>query len=196
MVRRGTFHRAVLTLCCATIAATASAQGLGEVAKKTEEQQKTSPGTAIVVRNLPPSPNDSGPMRLTEEVLSRYLEGRLALADLRRADKPLERRLHTGKRQAKHYDELGPVYGREQAIVDLLSTYGLTTSEFLYIESTMMRGQDYARYPQLSMDRLSPRDRENVQFVKSNLSLVDSVLQRCRNAERGLTFLSVIPAVH
>jgi hypothetical protein len=178
------------------MAAAAAAQGLGDVAKKTEEQQKTSPGNAIVVRNLPPAPRDSGPVRLTDDVLSRYREGRLALADLRRADKPLERRLHSGKTKAKHYDELGPVYAREQAIVDLLSTYGLTTSEFLYIESTMMRGQDYARYPQLSMDRLSPRDRENVEFVKSNVGLVDNLLLQCRNAERGLTFLSVIPAVH
>jgi len=197
VVRRTTVHRAVLTVSVVALGSGAFAQGLGAVAKKTEEQQKASTSTPLVISKLPPAPRDSGPVRVTADVLDQYLRGRLALADLRRADKPLDRRVHTAVTKAKHYDDLGPFYASEQSIVDLLSTFNITTTDYLYVEAALIRAQDYAQYPkQLSMDRLSGRDRENIEFLKANIGVVNDIRERCRAADRGLIFWNIIPAVH
>lgn len=195
MVRRRTLCRAVLTLSLGVVALAAQGQGLADVAKTTDAQRKshTVPTTVLKVR---PSAGDGGPVKLTEGVLQRYLQARVALADLRRADKKLDGRLYAAVKNASHYDDLGPPYAREADIVDLFATYGLGTDDYLQIEAAMLRGRDYAAYPQLSKERLSPVQRENVDFVKKHLSLVSDVLQRGKAAEQGLMWWTVIPNFH
>jgi hypothetical protein len=162
------------------------------MAKKAEEQRKshTVPTTVLKVR---PS-TTGGPLKLTVAVLDRYLQARLALADLRRADKKLDGRLYTAVKNASHYDDLGPAYANESDIVDLFATFGLSTDQYLQIEVDMMRGRDYAAYPQLSKERLSPVQRENVDFVKSHLGLVRDIMVKAKAAENGLMWWTVIPA--
>lgn len=176
------------------LATAAQAQGLAGVAKKTEEQRKsnTVPTTVLTVR---PSAAADGPVRLTEAVLQQYLQARLALADLRRADKTVDGRLYTATKNAKHYDDLGPAYAHPD-IADLLGTYGLGSDQYLQIETAMLRGRDYAQYPQLSKERLSPVQRENVDFVKAHMGLVRDVLDRAKAAEKGLKWWTVIPNFH
>lgn len=193
MVRRRTVRRGVLTLSILVLGVTAHAQGLADIAKKTDEQRKshTVPTKVLKVR---PSARDSGPLRLSPPVLKQYLSARLALADMRRADKKLDGRLYTAVKNAKHYDDLGPSYATEADIGDLFSTFGLSTGQYLQIEASMLRGRDYAAYPQLSKERLSPVERENVDFVKANLGLVSDVLQQAKAAEQGLMWWTVIPS--
>ena len=192
MVRRRAIRGTVLTLWLGAFAVSADAQGLGDIAKKTDEQRKTNTVPTKVLK-LSPSARDGGPLRLSPEVLKTYLRARLALADMRRADKKLDSRLYTAVKNAKHYDDLGPAYAAEADIVDVFSTFGLSTGQYLQVEAAMLRGRDYAAYPQLSMERLSPVERENVKFVKANLGFVHDVLQQARAAEQGLMWWAVIP---
>jgi hypothetical protein len=196
MVRRAAIHRAVLTLTLSAFASAAAAQGLGDAARRAEERRKTSRGDAIVIDKLPDAPSDSGPPRLSEQVLDRYLRARMALADLRRADKSLDRRIYNGRNKAKHYDDLEPVYNAEPDVAAVFSTFSLTPTSYLQIEAAIYRGRDYANYRSLSMERLSPRDRENVEFVKARLGLAQSIFDRAQAAERGLLFYGWIPSVH
>ena len=176
------------------LAASAHAQGLADVAKKTEEQRKshTAPTTVLKVRL---SDASGGPVKLTVGVLQQYLQARLALADLRRADKKVDGRLYTATKNATHYDDLGPAYA-DPDIADLLATYGLGSDQYLQIETAMLRGRDYAQYPQLSKERLSPVQRQNADFVKAHMGLVQDVLDRAKAAEKGLMWWTVIPNFH
>ena len=176
-----------------TLASAAGAQGLADVAKKTDEQRKSHTVSTTVLK-VRPSGGAGGPVRLSEAVLQQYLQARLALADLRRADKKLDGRLYTAVKNASHYDDLGPSYAAEVDIVDLFSTFGLSTDQYLQIEAAMWRGRDYAAYPQLSKERLSPIQRENVDFVKTHLELVRDILAKAKDAEKGLMWWTVIPA--
>jgi hypothetical protein len=167
-------------------------EGLADIAKKAEEQRKSHTVPTKVLKVRPEA--SGGPLKRTEAVLDRYLKARLALADLRRADKKLDGRLYTAVKNASHYDDLGPAYAREDDIVDLFATFGLSTDHYLQIEADMWRGRDYAAYPQLSKERLSPVQRENVDFVKSHLGMVRDILVRAKQAENGLMWWTVIPA--
>ncbi len=195
MVRHGTVRRALLTLVAAALAVSASAQTLGDAAKRAKEQRTESTTPPLVITKLPDTPPDAGPIRLTEDVLLRYGDARRALADLRRADRALHGRLLKAYRSVRHYDELEPLYGAEPDLVALLGAYKLTVAAYLQIEAAIWRGRDYARYWRtLSMESLSKRDAENVEFVKSHMYLVDGVWDSCLRHEQGLGLIGLVPS--
>jgi hypothetical protein len=169
----------------------ASAQSFGELAKKASEPGKTSSAPTIVMREAPPS-RESGPPRLTEKVLETYLEARIALADLRRADKALSNRFHAARNKTQHYDELERVYGSEPAIVDLFATYGLSAYSYVEIERALYRGLWWAVEYKISLERFSPLDQENVKWVAAHRSFAESIRTRYKAAEQGLPFQGFI----
>lgn len=191
MVRRASFHLAVLTagaLACATSAD--GGQGLGATAHQAEQARKTSPGKAIVIKELPPAPADTGPVRLNEQVVTRYAEARVALAALRHADRGINSRLDGAMRTVQNYEDLVPAYAREQPVVDLLGSYKLTPQAYIAIEIAVRRGRTHG----LTLDRYVGRDRDNMVFVRENQELVDALWNRCASAESGLRlWIGLIP---
>lgn len=194
MARRQQVHRAILTLCVASQATLAFSQSFGELAKKASEPGKTSSAPTIVMREAPPS-RESGPPRLNEKVLETYLDARIALADMRRADKALSNRFHAERNKTKHYDELERVYGREPAIVDLFATYGLSAYSYVEIERALYRGLWWAVEYKMSLEHLSPLDRDNVKWVAAHRSFSESIRTRYKAAEQGLPFQGFIQQV-
>jgi hypothetical protein len=194
-VARGrSVHRSILTLCIAAHAGLAFGQSFGELAKKASEPGKTSSAPTIVMREAPPA-RESGPPRLTEKVLETYLEARIALADLRRADKALSNRFHAARNKTQHYDELERVYGSEPAIVDLFATYGLSAYSYVEIERALYRGLWWATEYAMSLERLPPLDRENVKWVAAHRSFAEGIRSRYKAAEQGLPFQNFIQQV-
>ncbi len=194
MVRHVAVRRALLTLIAAAVSSSLAAQTLGDAAKRAEEQRKKSATPPLVITKLPETPPDSGPIRLTEDVLLRYGEARKALADLRRADRALHKRLRDGFFKARHYDELEPLFGGEPDVAALFGTYKLTPAAYLQVEAAIWRGRDYTRYRDLSMEGLSKRDAENVEFVRSHAYFVDDIWRRCQMHEQGLNLVGRIPS--
>jgi len=194
VARSRAVRRTILTLCSVSLAHAAFGQSFGELAKKAAEPAKGTPAPTIVLRETPTA-REGGPLRITEAVLATYLDARLALADLRRADKALSQRFHAARNKTTHYDELEAVYGREPAIVDLLATHGLTAYEYVEIERALYRGLWFAVEYKMSLERFSPRDRENVLFVASHRSLAESIRARYKAAEQGLPFQNLIQQV-
>ena len=191
MARRRAIHRAILTLCVTSQAGLAFGQSFGDLAKKASEPGKTSSAPTIVLREAPPS-RENGPPRLTEKVLETYLDARIALADLRRADKALSTRFHAARNKTQHYDELERVYGSEPAIVDLFATFGLTAYSYVEIERALYRGLWWAVEYTISLERFSPLDQENVKWVAAHRSFAESIRSRYKAAEQGLPFQSFI----
>jgi hypothetical protein len=191
VARHRSIHRAILTLCVASQAGLAFGQSFGDLAKKASEPGKTSSAPTIVLREAPPS-RESGPPRLTEKVLETYLDARIALADLRRADKALSNRFHAARNKTQHYDELERVYGSEPAIVDLFATFGLTAYSYVEIERALYRGLWWAVEYKISLERFSPLDQENVKWVAAHRSFAESIRNRYKAAEQGLPFQSFI----
>ena len=194
MARRQPIRRAILTAGIALQAALASGQSFGELAKKASEPGKAAPAPTIVMREAPPS-RESGPPRLNEHVLERYLEARIALADMRRADKALSNRFHAARNKTKHYDELERVYGSEPAIVDLFATYGLSAYSYVEIERALYRGLWWAVEYSMSLEFLSPLDRDNVKWVAAHRSFSESIRTRYKAAEQGLPVQGFIQQV-
>jgi hypothetical protein len=178
----------------ALLAGAAAAQTLGDAARRADEQRKKSTTPPMVIGKLPPTPADNGPVRLDADVLRRYGQARQALADLRRADRPLHKRLRDGFFAAHHYDELEPLFAGEPDVVTLLGTYKLTAAAYVQIEAAIRRGREFGQYPTLSMEGLSKRDAENVDFVKANLYLVNDIWRRCEFHEGGLNLIGRIPS--
>jgi hypothetical protein len=191
MARRQQIRRAILTLGLASCAGFAFGQSLGDLAKKSSEAGKTTTAPTIVLREAP-APSESGPPRITEQVLDRYLEARLAFADMRRADKALSTRFHNARNKTHHYDELERVYGSEPAIVDLFATYGLTAYSYVEIERALYRGLTYSEMAGISLERFTPHDRQNVLWVAAHRSLAESIRRRYKAAEQGLPFQGFI----
>jgi hypothetical protein len=187
-------RRAILTLCVVSQCGLAFGQSLGDLAKKSSEAGKTTAAPTIVLRESPP-PSESGPPRLTEKVLETYLDARIALADLRRADKALSNRFHAARNKTKHYDELERVYGSEPAIVDLFATYGLTAYSYVEIERALYRGLWWAVEYKISLERFSPLDQQNVKWIAAHRSFAESIRTRCKAAEQGLPFQNFIQQV-
>jgi len=194
VARRRSVHRSILTLGIVAYAGLAFAQSFGELAKKASEPGKTSSAPTIVMREAPPS-RESGPPRLTEKVLETYLEARIALADLRRADKALSNRFHAARNKTQHYDELERVYGSEPAIVELFATYGLTAYSYVEIERALYRGLWWVVEYKISLERFSPLDQENVKFIAAHRSFAESIRTRSKAAEQGLPFQNFIQQV-
>jgi len=191
VVQRRSLRRAVLTLLVLSQAGGAFGQSFGELAKKASEPAKTSAAPPIVMREAPPA-RESGPPRLTEKVLETYLEARIALADMRRADKALSNRFHAARNKTKHYDELERVYASEPAIVDLFATYGLSAYSYVEIERALYRGLWWAFEHSISLERYSPLDRDNVKWVAAHRSFCEGIQTRYKAAEQGLPFQGFI----
>ncbi len=194
MVRHGQVHRALLTLAAVSLALPALAQTLTDAAKRAKEQRQESATPPLVISKLPETP-DSGPIRLTADVLMRYARARRALADLRRADSRLHSRLLRKFRSVRHYDEVEPLYGAEPDVVALFRRFDLTVGQYFDIEAAIWRGRDYDRYARtLSREMLSKREAENVDFVIGNMYLVDDIWRSCESHEQGLGLIGVIPS--
>jgi len=174
--------------------AAAKAREDGELAKKASAPSKTSSAPTIVMREAPPS-RESGPPRLNEKVLETYLDARVALADMRRADTALSNRFHAERNKTKHYDELERVYGSEPAIVDLFATYGLSAYSYVEIERALYRGLSWAVEYKMSLELLSRLDRDNVKWVAAHRSFSESIRTRYKAAEQGLPFQGFIQQV-
>jgi hypothetical protein len=194
VARRPQIRRAILTLCIASQAGLAFGQSFGDLAKKASEPGKTSAAPTIVMREAPPS-RESGPPRLNEKVLETYLQARLALADMRRADKALSNRFHAARNKTKHYDELERVYGSEPAIVDLFATHGLSAYSYVEIERALYRGLWWAVEYSMSLEHLSPLDRDNVKWVAAHRSFAEGIRTQYKAAEQGLPFQGFIQQV-
>jgi hypothetical protein len=175
---RGSASLASLALASLAWAATAGAQGLGDAAKKADDARRKSPGTAIVITKLP----------LTEQVLGRYLQARTALAELRQADRRMNSRIDGKRRKAQRYEEIANALAAEPPVVDQLVSFGFTPETYIQVEIALWRGRTFStKYErQHAINRYQGRDRENIEFVWANMSLVNDLWSRCQGHEQGL----------
>jgi hypothetical protein len=189
VARYDSIRRTVLTAAVLAVAAPAVAQPLADAARRAEEQRKASTVEPLVLKQ-PARPD--GPVRLTPELVNEYLAARIALADVRRADRALDVRLDKAMRARvmTYYANYLPLLEAEAAISDTLAGFGFTPASYLFIEQALMRGLTVATSQGRAV--VAPAHAENVRFVVEHLEFVRTTLNRGLQAERKLQSCCVV----
>lgn len=190
VARYVSIRRTVLTAAVLAVAAApAIAQPLADAARRAEEQRKASSVEPLVLEQ-PTRPD--GPVRLTPALVREYLAARIALADVRRADRALDVRLNKAMRARvmTYYANYLPLLKAEAAISDTLAGFGFTPASYLFIEQALMRGLTVARSQGRAV--VAPAHAENVKFVAENLEFVTTTLNRGLQAEQKLQSCCVV----
>lgn len=183
VARHQTIRRAVLTAALIAIAACATAQPLADAARRAEVQRKTSAVEPLVLEQ--PSRPD-GPLKLTHELVGEYVEARLALADVRRADRQLDFRMSKTMRARfiRSYSDFLPVLEGEDAVIETLAGFGFTPASYLFVEAALVRGRAAASRPKPFL--VAGAHAENVRFVLAHLAAAEAALNRGFQAEQKL----------
>lgn len=165
----------------------AAAQSLVGAAQAAEAQRRASSAEPMVVgqpRTYVADNND-----LTAAIIDQYAAARMAVADVKRADKDLDLRLYKAFKAAigGTTDDLIRIYEGEAAIVGALRSYGFTAVSFGVVDARIRRGRQYSETFKGAMK--APAGTQlaaDAAFARANRALIDDVMQRCFQHERKL----------
>jgi hypothetical protein len=185
-IMRATFAlaAAVVTLVVA-IARPAPAQSLGDVARRADEQRKTTTTPSIRIEM------DDSPLRALQPILldrpavQQYVDARMAMAKMWHRDASLFERMRGGISTARTLSEVLAVFDRETPIKELFALYQYTSERFLSMAASI---EQASRLTQggFDLNSLSTVERQNYDFAARNLSWLSIMRGRIHKADAGL----------
>lgn len=183
MARSSTPHVpliAVLLLASAPVAAAVGAQGLGELATRTERDRGDRRATVTLSdRDLAAS----APWPLTPSSLSLYASIRADLSDLRRARPALHARLYDASRNVSHLIELAPVLADEPMIAGVLERYHVTAVEYLRMDQAVLTAIRWSWRDTTPALQRQLAHMANIRFVREQARLVREETSRYRGEQ-------------
>lgn len=161
-----------------------SAQSLGDMARRAEEQRKAATGksrhiemgSAQGVRTLP----------LDKIEVEGYVSLRIRLARLWHFDRALFERVRGGLLLARSWNEWTQVFAAEPDVVKVLDRYKYSPEGLLAMTKSIAETEKLADSG-FDMSKLSQVQRENYEFGRSNREFLTSMRRKIYNAEAGLT---------
>lgn len=168
-----------LLLVCA-LAAPLAAQGLGEIATRTDRERGDRRATVTVSdRDLAAS----APWPLTPASLSLYASIRADLTGLRRARPALHARLYDASRNVSRLTDLAPVLADEPMVVQLLERYKVTPLEYMRMDQAVLTALRWSWRDTTPALQKQLAHMANIRFVREQARLVREETSRYRGEQ-------------
>lgn len=183
MTRHG--WRVAVVAGCLTVGAvsSAAAQGLADLARRTEEARRDQPNTARRYEVL--AEPDVRLTLLSREVVGLYVGLRIDMARLWTRDRGLFQRLQTGAHNARSFEESCRVLETEPAIVALLKRYEHTPYSFFSVMLSLQRATRRATEGVVGYEEVTAVQRANHDYVGRDLAWLSASRSRILRAEAG-----------
>lgn len=170
------------------MAVEATAQStLAGAAKAADAQRRASAVEPVVLsqpRRTVVESND-----LTLALIGQYKAARMAVADVKRADRQLDWRLYKSLKASigGTMDDFIRIYAGEDAIVGALHSFGFTPVSFGVIETRIRRGRMYSGTLKDSVKApAGTQVAADAAFVQAHRAAIDDVMQQCFEHELKL----------
>lgn len=165
-------------LLIAALAAPAGAQGLGDLAAKTERGDRRATKT-VTDRDLAAS----GPWPLTPSTLSLYASIRAELSDLRRARPAVHQHLYDASRTVSRLIELAPVLADEPMVMQVLEKYQVTPVEYLRMDQALLTAMRWSWKDTTPALQRQAAHMANIRFIREQGRLVREETSRYRGEQ-------------
>lgn len=164
----------------AALAASAGAQGLGDLAAKTERERGGRTATKTVTdRDLAAN----GPWPLTPSTLSLYASIRAEVSDLRRARPLVHQHLYDASRNVSRLIELAPALADEPMVMQVLEKYKVTPVEYLRMDQAMLTAVRWSWKDTTPALQRQAGHMANIRFIREQGSLVREETSRYRGEQ-------------
>jgi hypothetical protein len=169
--------RSAAALCVLLLAPIASAQGLGDAARKAEEQRRASSGLTVTKLSSSPLDGDLQEVVLTESLFDQYAETRASIGRALYGDLPLYERVREAVQKVKRQRHVIEIYEAEPKLKAAIEFHGFTVAGFMQVVLTMQRGSVRA-HASSQPAALAPLQTANTVFMRQHEQAVRSLEYR------------------
>lgn len=177
--------RVTLVAGCLAVAvvSSAAAQGLADLARRTEEARRDQPGPARRYEVLAEPNVHLTP--LNREVVGLYVGLRIDMARLWTRDRGLFQRLQTGAHNARTFEDSCRVLETEPEIMALLKRYEHTPYSFFSLMLSLQQATRRATEGVVGYEEVTAVQRANHDYVGRDLGWLSANRSRILRAEAG-----------